>query len=108
MEEYLQQLKSFHGSMAPGLIIGGHMANLAMKTLPKDKLYDAICLINTDNLDLLFYPPYRHINPPTLPADFDLSDDHVFTMDLKLGLAADNIRILIFCRPFSPCCLLRQ
>ena len=25
MEEYLQQLKSFHGSMAPGLIIGGAM-----------------------------------------------------------------------------------
>ena len=42
-EEYLEQLKAFHGSMAPGLIIGGAMVNLAMKTLPKDKLYDAIC-----------------------------------------------------------------
>jgi formylmethanofuran dehydrogenase subunit E len=43
MEEYLQQLKSFHGSMAPGLIIGGAMVKLALRTLPKDKLYDAIC-----------------------------------------------------------------
>jgi len=42
-EEYLEQLKAFHGSMAPGLIIGGAMVNLAMKTLPEDKLFDAIC-----------------------------------------------------------------
>ena len=42
-EEYLEQLKAFHGSMAPGLIIGGAMVNLALKVLPKDKLFDAIC-----------------------------------------------------------------
>ena len=42
-EEYLQQLKAFHGSLAPGLIIGGAMVNLALRSLPKDKLFDAIC-----------------------------------------------------------------
>jgi len=29
--------------MAPGLIIGGAMVNLALNMLPKDKLFDAIC-----------------------------------------------------------------
>ena len=42
-KEYLQKLKSFHGSLAPGLIIGGTMVNLALRSLPKDKLFDAIC-----------------------------------------------------------------
>jgi formylmethanofuran dehydrogenase subunit E len=42
-EEYLHQLKSFHGSLAPGLIIGGSMVNLALRSLPKAKLFDAIC-----------------------------------------------------------------
>jgi len=42
-EKYIEQLQSFHGSLAPGLIIGGAMVNLAMNTLPKDKLFDAIC-----------------------------------------------------------------
>ena len=43
MKDYLQQLRAFHGGNAPGLIIGGFMVNLAVKTLPKGKLYDAIC-----------------------------------------------------------------
>jgi formylmethanofuran dehydrogenase subunit E len=42
-EEYLRQLQSFHGSLAPNLIIGGGMVNLALRSLPKDKLFDAIC-----------------------------------------------------------------
>jgi len=42
-EEYLRQLKSFHGSLAPGLIIGGFMVELAVKSLPEDILFDAIC-----------------------------------------------------------------
>ncbi|MCG6537931.1 MAG: formylmethanofuran dehydrogenase subunit E family protein [Syntrophales bacterium LBB04] len=42
-EAYLDQLKSFHGSLAPGLIIGGFMVRLALKSLPKDEIFDAIC-----------------------------------------------------------------
>ena len=42
-EEYLDELKAFHGSTAPGLIIGGFMVEMARKALPEDILFDAIC-----------------------------------------------------------------
>lgn len=42
-EEYLDLVKSFHGNLAPGLIIGGFMVDLAMKNLPEGEFFDAIC-----------------------------------------------------------------
>ncbi|MDD5475708.1 MAG: FmdE family protein [Syntrophales bacterium] len=42
-EEYLHLVKSFHGSMAPGLIIGGFIVDLALKNLPEGDFFDAIC-----------------------------------------------------------------
>ena len=42
-EEYLNLVKSFHGTPAPGLIIGGFMIDLAMKNLPEGEFFDAIC-----------------------------------------------------------------
>jgi formylmethanofuran dehydrogenase subunit E len=42
-EEYLQLVKSFHGSLAPGLIIGGFIVDLALKHLPEGDLFDTIC-----------------------------------------------------------------
>lgn len=42
-EEYLHLVKSFHGNLAPGLIIGGFMVDLAMKNLPEGEFFDAIC-----------------------------------------------------------------
>lgn len=42
-EEYLQLVKSFHGTLAPGLLIGGFMVDLAMKHLPEGELFDAVC-----------------------------------------------------------------
>jgi formylmethanofuran dehydrogenase subunit E len=42
-EEYLQLVKSFHGNLAPGLIIGGFMVDLAMKNLPEGEFFDAVC-----------------------------------------------------------------
>ena len=42
-EEYLERVESFHGSLPPGLIIGGAMVNLAMRSLPQGQLFDAIC-----------------------------------------------------------------
>lgn len=42
-EEYLQLVKSFHGNLAPGLIIGGFIVDLAMKNLPEGEFFDAIC-----------------------------------------------------------------
>ena len=42
-EEYLQLVKSFHGNLAPGLIIGGFIVDLALKHLPEGEFFDAIC-----------------------------------------------------------------
>jgi formylmethanofuran dehydrogenase subunit E len=42
-DEYLHLLRSFHGSLAPGLIIGGFMIELALKSFPKGELFNAIC-----------------------------------------------------------------
>jgi formylmethanofuran dehydrogenase subunit E len=42
-DEYLNLLKSFHGSAAPGLLIGGFMVDLALKHLPEGEFFDAIC-----------------------------------------------------------------
>ena len=42
-EEYLQLVKSFHGNLAPGLIIGGFIVDLALKHLPDGEFFDAIC-----------------------------------------------------------------
>jgi formylmethanofuran dehydrogenase subunit E len=42
-EEYIHLIKSFHGSLAPGLVIGGFMVDLAMKNLPPGEFFDAVC-----------------------------------------------------------------
>jgi len=42
IEDYMHLVKSFHGNIAPGLIIGGFMADLAMKNIPDGVLFDAI------------------------------------------------------------------
>ncbi len=42
-EEYIQRVKSFHGSVAPGVVIGGFMVELAYQHLPEEGLFDAIC-----------------------------------------------------------------
>ncbi len=43
LEEYLHLIKSFHGSMAPGLIIGGFMVDLAQQNLPEGEFFDTLC-----------------------------------------------------------------
>jgi formylmethanofuran dehydrogenase subunit E len=42
-EEYLEIVKAFHGSEAPGSIIGGLMVDTAIRNLPDGILYCAIC-----------------------------------------------------------------
>ena len=42
IEDYMHMIKSFHGNIAPGLIIGGFMVDLAKKNLPDEILFDAI------------------------------------------------------------------
>ena len=42
-EEYLGMVKSFHGNLAPGLIIGGFIVDLAKKYLPEGALFDVVC-----------------------------------------------------------------
>jgi formylmethanofuran dehydrogenase subunit E len=42
-DEYVNLVKSFHGYLAPGLVIGGFMVDLALKNLPPGEIFDAIC-----------------------------------------------------------------
>ena len=42
-DEYVHVVESFHGSLAPGLLIGGFIVDLALKRLPEDEFFDAIC-----------------------------------------------------------------
>ncbi len=42
-EEYIQLAKSFHGSVAPGIVIGGFMVQYARSQMPEEALCDAIC-----------------------------------------------------------------
>jgi formylmethanofuran dehydrogenase subunit E len=42
-DEYLNMVASFHGSPAPGVLIGGYMIDYAYKNLPEGGDYDIIC-----------------------------------------------------------------
>jgi formylmethanofuran dehydrogenase subunit E len=42
-ENYSEMVRQFHGSEAPGVLIGGFMVDLAVRTLPGGIIYDAIC-----------------------------------------------------------------
>ncbi|MCX7634767.1 MAG: formylmethanofuran dehydrogenase subunit E family protein [Syntrophales bacterium] len=42
LEEYMHLVKSFHGSVAPGLIVGGFMVEAAKEKLRPGVLYDAL------------------------------------------------------------------
>lgn len=43
LDEYIHLIESFHGSIAPGLLVGGIMVNAAFEHIDTSKLYDAIC-----------------------------------------------------------------
>jgi formylmethanofuran dehydrogenase subunit E len=45
--EYAEIVRQFHGNEAPGVIIGGIMVDRAVRSLPDNILYDAVCETNT-------------------------------------------------------------
>ena len=42
MKSFLQLVKSFHGNIAPGVVLGGVMVAAARRRLPADVLFDAV------------------------------------------------------------------
>lgn len=42
-EEYIEMIKAFHGHVAPGMVFGGFMVDLAYRNLPQGEYFDAIC-----------------------------------------------------------------
>lgn len=42
LEEYAQAVKDFHGTLAPGLLVGGFMVDLAYRNLPEGEFFDAV------------------------------------------------------------------
>ena len=43
LEEYKNLVKSFHGYLAPGLLVGGFMVDHALNNLPEGDFFDAVC-----------------------------------------------------------------
>ncbi|HEX9896190.1 MAG TPA: formylmethanofuran dehydrogenase subunit E family protein [Dehalococcoidales bacterium] len=42
-DEYIEMVKAFHGHVAPGMVLGGFLVDLAHRNLPKGEFFDAIC-----------------------------------------------------------------
>jgi formylmethanofuran dehydrogenase subunit E len=42
-DEFLQRVGAFHGNVAPGVVIGGIMVEMARNHLPPEILFDAVC-----------------------------------------------------------------
>ena len=41
-EEFLDIIKAFHGNLAPGIVMGGFMVDLAYQNLPEEGFFDAV------------------------------------------------------------------
>ncbi len=41
--EYMKMIEDFHGALAPGVLLGGFMVDLAMKNRPAGEFFDALC-----------------------------------------------------------------
>jgi formylmethanofuran dehydrogenase subunit E len=41
-EEYLAMVRGFHGHVAPGVVLGGFMVDLACRELPEGQFFDAV------------------------------------------------------------------
>ena len=42
-EEFTEKIKAFHGSIAPGIVAGGIMVDIARANLPEGEFFDVIC-----------------------------------------------------------------
>lgn len=42
-DEYIEMIKAFHGHIAPGMVFGGFMVDLAVRNLTQVEFFDAIC-----------------------------------------------------------------
>ena len=42
-DEYLEMIRDFHGYVAPGVVIGGFMVDLAKRNLPPGEMFDVVC-----------------------------------------------------------------
>ena len=42
-EEFIEKIKAFHGSIAPGIVAGGIMVDIAKANLPEGEFFDVIC-----------------------------------------------------------------
>ena len=42
-DQYIEKIKGFHGHVAPGMVLGGFMVDLAYRNLPDGEFFDAVC-----------------------------------------------------------------
>ena len=43
LDEYIEMVRAFHSHLAPGMLFGGFMVDLAQRNLPDGEFFDAIC-----------------------------------------------------------------
>ena len=43
IEDYITKIEKFHGHLAPGLLIGGFMVDLAQNNRPEGEFFDVLC-----------------------------------------------------------------
>jgi formylmethanofuran dehydrogenase subunit E len=43
LKDYQARVAAFHGHLAPGMVLGGFMVDLALRHLPPGEYYDALC-----------------------------------------------------------------
>jgi formylmethanofuran dehydrogenase subunit E len=42
-DQFIEKIKVFHGSIAPGIVAGGFMVDIARANLPHGEFFDVIC-----------------------------------------------------------------
>lgn len=42
-DQYIKKINEFHGHVAPGMVLGGFMVDLACQNLPDGEFFDAVC-----------------------------------------------------------------
>lgn len=97
-DEYMKLLKSFHGSAAPGLLIGGFMVDLALQHLPEGEFFDAICETKACLPDAL-----QLLTPCTIGNGWlKILNQGRFALTLYEKYNGKGVRVYVDARKFGP------
>lgn len=97
-EEYVHLVKSFHGSLAPGLVIGGFIVDTALQNLPQGEFFDAICETSTCLPDAV-----QLLTPCTIGNGWmKIFDSGRFAVTLYEKRSGEGVRVYLDIRKLDP------